>query len=551
MDALETILAYHDKSKHHPHRYAAGPSGLDWPNQPDPFRRFDGAPLVRLPLPRQDDTPPYELIYRPGAILPASLTLESLSRFLECSLALSAWKVYGDSRWSLRVNPSSGNLHPTEGYLVLGDEVPQIEGPGIYHYAPGEHALERRCSFSRETWRALMSPFPAGAFLVGLSSIHWREAWKYGERAFRYCQHDVGHALGALRVAAGLLGWQLFVLEGLSDRQVASLLGLDRRADFAEAEPEEPELIAAVCPPPEGAAAPRLLPAEALTAVAGSEWAGRANPLSAQAVKWEAIGLAARATVKPATTVAPCRFPGTRPAPPAAPTPTGRPTSRDIILQRRSGTAYDGRTGMSAGVFYRMLGRLVPRAEERGLPWDCISWSPRIHLLLFVHLIESLTPGLYALVRDGQQADRLREALKEDFAWTSPPGCPDQLPLYKLRETDCRRTARQLSLGQDIAGSGAFSLAMVADFDSSLRESGAWFYRRLFWEAGLIGQVLYLEAEAAGLRGTGIGAYFDDKVHKRFGLAGRRFQSLYHFAVGGPIEDPRLTTQPPYPAANG
>ena len=44
-------------------------------------------------------------------------------------------------------------------------------------------------------------PVP-GAILVGLSSIHWREAWKYGERAFRYCQHDVGHALAAIGIAA-------------------------------------------------------------------------------------------------------------------------------------------------------------------------------------------------------------------------------------------------------------------------------------------------------------------------------------------------------------
>ena len=29
---------------------------------------------------------------------------------------------------------------------------------------------------------------PDGVMLVALTSIHWREAWKYGERAFRYCQ---------------------------------------------------------------------------------------------------------------------------------------------------------------------------------------------------------------------------------------------------------------------------------------------------------------------------------------------------------------------------
>ena len=63
----------------------------------------------------------------------------------------------------------------------------------------------------------------------------------------------------------------------------------------------------------------------------------------------------------------------------------------------------------------------------------------------------------------------------------------------------------------------------------------------------MIGQTLYLEAEAAGVRATGIGCFFDDPVHELFGLQGRNYQSLYHFTVGGPIEDARLTTLPPYP----
>jgi hypothetical protein len=64
----------------------------------------------------------------------------------------------------------------------------------------------------------------------------------------------------------------------------------------------------------------------------------------------------------------------------------------------------------------------------------------------------------------------------------------------------------------------------------------------------MVGQILYLEAEVAGVRGTGIGAYFDDEVHQVLGLGGHAFQSLYHFTVGGPVEDPRLSTLPPYPA---
>ena len=50
-------MAYHDRTKHHPERYADGPGGLDWATQPNPFRRFRGAPVLRLPLAGPDKTP--------------------------------------------------------------------------------------------------------------------------------------------------------------------------------------------------------------------------------------------------------------------------------------------------------------------------------------------------------------------------------------------------------------------------------------------------------------------------------------------------------------
>ena len=37
----------------------------------------------------------------------------------------------------------------------------------------------------------------------------------------------------------------------------------------------------------------------------------------------------------------------------------------------------------------------------------------------------------------------------------------------------------------------------------------------------MIGQVLYLEAEAAGIRATGIGCFFDDEMHALLGLRGQ------------------------------
>ena len=65
---------------------------------------------------------------------------------------------------------------------------------------------------------------------------------------------------------------------------------------------------------------------------------------------------------------------------------------------------------------------------------------------------------------------------------------------------------------------------MVAEFERPLNHYGAWFYPRLFWEAGAVGQVLYLEAEAAGIRSTGIGCYFDDAMHEILGLEDTTYQ---------------------------
>ena len=124
--------------------------------------------------------------------------------------------------------------------------------------------------------------------------------------------------------------------------------------------------------------------------------------------------------------------------------------------------------------------------------------------------------------------------------------CPEWISLYLLEEGDVRQMAGALACGQAIAADGAFSLGMIAEFEPTLAEYGPWFYRRLFWESGLVGQVLYLEAEAAGVQSTGIGCFLDDPVHDVLGFENHQFQSLYHFTIGGAVVDERLTTLPAY-----
>ena len=534
--ALAQVLRYHEATKHHFQQYARGPGYLDWATQPDPFRRYHGARLIPLETVPTTEAPLYDDAFVRGRIPPAPVTRETVSQLFYDSLAISAWKSAGDTSWALRVNPSSGNLHPTEGYLICRPTEGLADRPMVCHYAPKEHALEVRAELEPEAWDALWEVPPADTLLVGLTSIHWREAWKYGQRAYRYCQHDAGHAIGAVVMAAAGLGWQTRILDDLGTEELALLLG----TGDSNAESEEADVLMAVGPHVEEATGLRE---DQIQALGSLDWQGRANQLSPSHLDWgvETVAAAAR---KP-----PGRQPWERHDGPASSGSLDprRVSLRTVIRQRRSAVAMDETTRITRDTFYRMLQKTLP--VRGSVPFSTLPWTPQIHLAIFVHRVDDLPTGVYLLVRDAAQKGALEDAITKADHWQRPVGCPPGLELYCLIEADARRVAREVSCFQDIASDGCFSLGMIAEYEAPLERHGPWFYPRLFWEAGMIGQVLYLEAEAAGIRSTGIGCYFDDPMHHVLGLKDRSYQDLYHFTVGGPVEDARLTTLPAYPNA--
>jgi len=542
--ALDITLAYHERSKHRPFAFAPALGYLDWDTQPDPFRRFEGAPVVPLDLLEVGPEPRYEAAFAPGLIAPAPLDRLSISRLFHDALALSAWKQAGTARWALRVNPSSGNLHPTEGYLVAGPIAGLHPRPAVFHYAPLEHALELRAELSEDAWLKIAAQLPERAVLVGLTSIHWRESWKYGERAFRYCHHDAGHAIGSVAVSAAGLGWETRLLESVTDAELAVLLGVDTQAGV---EAEHADCLMAVFA--RGASFTIdeqrrfAIPSMAADEDRGARWSGVPNRLSRDHHLWPVIDEVAAATEKRSSPAEAFWFTGAS-GQPSLEAGDSALALRHIIHQRRSAVALDGRTGLARSAFYQILSTVMPGSRQ--IPFTTLPWRPAVDLMLFVHRVADLTPGLYVLVRDPARREALERGMDGTFAWTQAEGCPASLPFFVLAAGDARRVAQRTSCDQDIAADGVFAAAMLAEYRASLEAFGPWHYRRLYWETGVIGQVLYLEAEANGLRGTGIGCFFDDLTHQAFGLTGDRFQVLYHFTIGSPVDDPRLQTHPPY-----
>jgi len=497
MKNITTVLEYHERTKHRPSRYAASLGYMDWATQPDPYRRYLGAPLI--PLKHSEITPPYHLLFQQEALPTAPLCLESLSQLLRYSLGLAAIKSHGGSSWALRCNASSGNLQPSECYIIA----PAIEGISdhatLSHYAPREHALELLHTYE--------SSLDGDGFTIALSSVIWREAWKYGERCWRYCQLDAGHAYGAIKIASTMLGWKCDLLS-VDTLDIASLCGIDQRERFHPSEWESPDMLIRIAHPQSPLPHTPIL-------------ASHANLLSPSHHDWPILNIIDDATHGVYPTIEPLHLHRTTPPP--------TKNASEIILKRRSAQMMDG-SGITMEQFRLLL--------ESSL--FCTDTSD-VHFILFVHRVEGLEKGLYAFIRNEDDLEKLKISMDQNFIWEDCTG-----GLYCLQKGDYRGAAQMISCNQEIAKDGAFSFGMITHFSSALEKHGAIGYKNLYHQCGALGQILYLEATSLGLSATGIGCFLDDEFHALLGLGDQKFQSLYHFTIGRAIVDTRISTLQPY-----
>ncbi|MBE9531736.1 MAG: SagB family peptide dehydrogenase [Proteobacteria bacterium] len=542
------VVDYHERTKHWPKKFAAGPGELDFNNQPLPFSSYQHVPVTELPLIKEAPEGSYSDLYDRGGKGKdngaQSFTKESIGAFLELSLGLSAWKSLEDSSWALRCNPSSGNLHPTEAHLILPPMIGEGDAGGVYHYNPYGHQLEERASFDAAFYEPVAEEFKTPGFFIGLTSIYWREAWKYGERAFRYSNLDIGHALAALSFSASLNGWQVTALNKLSHDDIDRVLGLDKVA-WEEGEHEESEIL---CYVHEAGAlgvsvakeVPRDISPAVIESFSGLDFYGVPQRLSAEHVKWDAVYEVIDTTRKPTTMGQWIPFKDTAYINDRK---SVEKSGADIIKQRRSAQAYDGKAEISKEEFFAILDRTVPR--KGNAPFDIGVSKVRVHFFIMVHNVTGLEPGIYCFLRDEKVLEEVQKRTDFGILWERVKETPKDFHLYLLDKKDFRELSKKFACNQDIASDGPFAISMVAQFMETIERS-PYRYRDLYWEAGMIGQILYLEAEAVGLRGTGIGCFQDDSILAILNIMDNYLQNFYWFTVGKPVEDERISTNPPY-----
>jgi SagB-type dehydrogenase family enzyme len=513
------ILELHDRSALDPARPAAAPLRLERASEPIPFRRWEGAPRIAL---------------LPGA----ENSTGDLGGFLDDALGLVGWKRSHDACFGLRVVPSAGNCHPTEAHVVTGPGAGLGESPALWHYSPFDHALERRAELPAQLWRSLGGAQPAGAFHVLLSTVPWRTAWKYGERAFRLTQLDLGHALAALAAAARLWGWDARWVDAV-DEDLELLLGLGEAGGGPEA--EHPLALVAVGPARSGAPVRWYPPAEDRALLGKVSHRGRPTPISRQHRRWPVAEEALVATRREAPApIAPAEPGGETAAAGETPEPLRRdpdPWPRALLRSRRSHSRFDVRATLDRQELAALLGAACGPWRVSALPWP-----PAVHVLLFLHRVSTLEPGLYLLPGNPGEVTALRGELRTDLSWQRQE--LEGLPCYRLATGDGRRTTASLAAEQAAAGDSIFTAVLLARLGAWMAEEGPWAYRRLHWEAGEIGHRLYLEATRRGLGATGLSGYWDDRLHHFLGLCGTASRVLYLIAVGSPLE-PSPPLEPP------
>jgi len=489
-----TWREYHELTKHSVESLRRTQHYLDWTKMPNPFRHYEGVPILDLPAdPPAPQISALEVLEGKPGNTSAMDGAGFLSQLMFYSASISASKRVPSTgyTYALRVNPSSGNLHPTEFHFSTRGLVDWSDG--LYHYRPSSHMAEQRAI--GDIGRKLVDTSAPLVFV--LTSIAWREAWKYQNRAYRYCLHDIGHAWQSLALAARSLGCESFALGNFSDDKVAELCHLSGD--------EWPMLIVGLHGP--------SIPVRVLNQVDMTLFGGHPNRLTEEQVPYPLIEKVHAATKLSTEAIIPSLGPPKASGRGQISLPPHVSASRgfgDVVRTRRSALDFKGGDGSIS------LSQLAPLLSSTKEPLFADFATTRfVQLYLYVHRVEGLARGVYRY-------------------W------PEHAELEIIKQGDQRLVAAALSLGQDLAGNACLAFSMIGDFENAARSYGDRGYRYVHFEAGAIGQRMYLASEALGLRATGIGAFFDEEVNRYLSLSPELGQVVYHFAIGYSVPDPRL-----------
>jgi SagB-type dehydrogenase family enzyme len=475
---------YHERTKYDPQTIASKSKGLDWSQQPYPFKEykigqtFDLKPyLSRQTVPQKGD------FWR------------RISRILGCSYGLTAKIATMGSPLYLRSAPSAGGLYPAEVYLISRGT--EFLPAGLYSYQGQSHSL--LLFWESDVWTNLQSACFWNPVLENTdialvtSAIFYRSAWRYEDRAYRRIFLDTGHLLGNIELSASINDYRAHLIGGFNDSQMNELLYLDSEkesvmtvialADLLNIRQNLPPSTTAL-PSATTTLYPKIAEGELLSSLQ------RATIIDAD----EKI----EAAVTPSNWEDKYNFPFCLKV-----SVTSRPVNwgEDLIdlestmLKRRSTRAYSG-----ASLSLNELRALLHFTYQ---PQD--------------YADQNLDPN-----PDYFDLDLLETFIAVSAVTGLEEGCyyyaPKAQELRQIRFKNFRQELHYLCLGQDLGRDAAAVVFHTADLSKAVAKYGDRVYRYLHADAGHLGQRLNLAAIHLGLGVSGIGGFFDDQVNEVLGI---------------------------------
>ena len=502
MPSVTSGKEYHEATGYD--RFRMKGHGLDWAQQPDPYKTYGN--IDQIPLPEVSELPKISLWDLNEEKLPETprerFDLNRLSRILLIGYGFTAKARQPGHEFFYRSAASAGALYPIEIYLAAFD-VDELD-PGLYHYDIRNRALTplRKGLFRKLCGKAIediTSNDIAACFFI--SGIFYRTAWKYRERAMRYVLLDAGHVLENLRLSLKAEGLDYSIHYNFDDQRLNRFLGVNEKREtclaclsvYGNSSALSGDVLEIDPLPEEIQAASRVSLKEVFYDELESLYhAGKkiTDHMDEAPNIMHEIGLEASDWI-PVIQADPIE---------------NELSFSEAVLHRRSKRNFIDKP-LSSARFWRLLNVVCESTSQDSalnqLYGGCLAIG------FVAKNIEGLDSGLYMLNVTDKRIGRIR------------PG-----RFSRNMATAC--------LDQEWLKNASLHFLFMTHLDELEKTWGPRGYRYAMMLAGQIGQAIYLGATALGLGPCGIGALYDGEAREVIGL--NEYSALLYLVASGPVK---------------
>jgi len=233
-EEISIAIKFHELTKHSYLSVRTDRYYLDWSNFPFPFKLYED--IEKIKLPAQFSKPKQDALFSISnkSEEEHELNLEKLAEILFFTGGISRISKIGEDKYYFRVAPATGALYSTELYIVTAN-LSDLEA-GVYHFDPYTFSLDilRKGDYREILSKAAMEErIKKAPLAIILTSLGWRNVWKYRRRSYRHWYWDSGTMTANLLAVANAENLEYKVILGFIDEEVNRLLGIDGKKECA------------------------------------------------------------------------------------------------------------------------------------------------------------------------------------------------------------------------------------------------------------------------------------------------------------------------------